>query len=118
MFQRPQQNRHNAAAAAAETTVWSCWSRLIQGSGFSDSCFRLIFSLLFCLQGPNVPGFQAAAPPASGLDTGPYSGRPGRVHCLGVCKATKHNNTDEDKVTHQLSSFTRRDDKDYRCDEC
>lgn len=76
----------------------------------------ILFSSVF--GGANSLGFPAAAPPASGLDTGPCSGRPGRVRCLGVCNATEHNTEEEDKVTHQLSSFTRRDDKDYHCEGC
>lgn len=41
----------------------------------SDLIYKL-FSLVV-----NLLGFPAAVPLASGLDTGPYSGRPGRVRC-------------------------------------
>lgn len=34
----------------------------------------------------NLLGFPVAARLASGLDTGPCSCHPGRVHCLGVCR--------------------------------
>lgn len=37
-----------------------------------------------CCNLENLLGFPAAVRLASGLDTGPCSGHPGRVHCLGV----------------------------------
>lgn len=92
MSQRPQQNRHKAAAEVAHLQEeLLARIRLARPSGHVRGYGFTWFTnwILFCLWGLNLPGFQAAAPPASGPDTGPYSGRPGRVRCLGVCNKTQ-----------------------------